>query len=198
MLDSTSPPADAPPRERGPAAVFLDRDGTVIEDRHHLSDPDGVRLLPGAAEAVAALNRAGRKVLLITNQSGIGRGIFSEADFRAVQARVEELLASAGAHLDGVYLCPHSPDRQPPCECRKPATELYRRAAAEHGVELAGAAYIGDRLRDVLPAGELGGTGILLGTDPRDDPRAEGPPGMLRVASLSEAVEALLRRPPTD
>jgi D-glycero-D-manno-heptose 1,7-bisphosphate phosphatase len=176
----------------GRGAVFLDRDGTVIEDRHHLSDPEGVRLLPGAAEAVADLNRAGLPVLLITNQSGIGRGIFTEADFSAVQARVEELLARAGAHLDGVYLCPHSPDQQPPCECRKPGTALYRRAAAEHGVELAASAYIGDRLRDVLPAAELGGTPILLGSDPRDHPEAEGPPGLLRVASLSEAVAALL------
>jgi D-glycero-D-manno-heptose 1,7-bisphosphate phosphatase len=182
--------------ERG--AVFLDRDGTVIEDHHHLGDPAGVLLLPGAAEAVAELNRAGLPVLLITNQSGIGRGIFSEADFAAVQARVEELLARAGAHLDGVYLCPHSPEQQPPCDCRKPATALYRRAAAEHGVDFAASAYIGDRLRDVLPAAELGGTPILLGTDPRDDPRAEGPPGMLRVRSLSEAVRALLDGPRAD
>ena len=183
---------------RGRRAVFLDRDGTVIEDRHHLSDPEGVRLLPGAAEAVASLNRAGLPVILITNQSGIGRGIFSEAEFSAVQTRVEDLLASSGAHLDGVYLCPHSPDREPPCDCRKPATALYRRAAAEHGLDLAAAAYIGDRLRDVLPAGELGGTAFLIGADPRDDPNAAGPPGMLRVASLSEAVERLLGNLPTD
>ena len=182
--------------ERG--AVFLDRDGTVIEDHHHLSDPAGVRLLPGAAEAVAELNRAGLPVLLVTNQSGIGRGIFTEADFAAVQARVEELLERAGAHLDGVYLCPHSPERQPPCDCRKPATALYRRAAAEHGIHFAASAYIGDRLRDVLPAAELGGTPILLGADPRDDPRADGPPGMLRVASLSEAVRTLLGASPAD
>ena len=173
-------------------AVFLDRDGTIIEDRHHLSDPEGVRLLPGAAEAVAALNRAGLRVLLITNQSGIGRGVFSRDDFDAVQARVEELLASSGARLDGVYLCPHSPELNPPCDCRKPATGLYRRAAAEHDVDLSASAYVGDRLRDVLPAGELGGTAILLGADPRDDPAAEGPPGMLRLSSLSEAVDALL------
>lgn len=182
----------------GRGAVFLDRDGTVIEDRHHLSDPAGVRLIPGAAEAVAALNRAGLPVLLVTNQSGIGRGIFTEADFRAVQGRVEELLASAGAHLDGVYLCPHSPEQEPPCDCRKPATALYRRAAAEHGIDFTASAYIGDRLRDVLPADELGGTPILLGADPRDDPRAATPAGMLRVDSLSDAVRALLRRLPAD
>ncbi|HEX7239268.1 MAG TPA: HAD-IIIA family hydrolase, partial [Longimicrobiaceae bacterium] len=101
-------------------AVFLDRDGTVIHDAHYLADPEGVRLLPGAAEAVARLNRAGVPVVLVTNQSGIGRGLFSEADFRAVQDRVEALLAAGGARIDAVYHCPHAPDADPPCDCRKP------------------------------------------------------------------------------
>ena len=182
----------------GRGAAFLDRDGTVIEDRHHLSDPEGVRLIPGSAAAVAALNRAGMPVLLVTNQSGIGRGIFSEEDFAAVQVKVEEMLALEGAHLDGVYLCPHAPDRIPACDCRKPATGLYRRAAADHGVDLASSVYIGDRLRDVLPAGELGGRAFLIGADPRDADGGGGPPGMLRVASLSEAVEAFLAERPAD
>jgi histidinol-phosphate phosphatase family protein len=182
----------------GRGAAFLDRDGTVIEDRHHLSDPEGVRMLPGAAAAVAALNQAGIPVLLITNQSGIGRGIFSEADFLAVQRKVEENLAREGAHLDGVYVCPHSPDRVPACECRKPGTALYLRAAAEHGIDPAASVYIGDRLRDVLPAATLGGRGFLIGADPRDHGRRRGPPGMLRVASLSEAVAAVLAAIPAD
>ena len=120
----------------GRAAVFLDRDGTVIEDRHHLSDPAGVRLLPGAAEAVAALNRAGLPVILVTNQSGIGRGIFTEEQFAAVQAQVELLLAEAGARIDRVYLCPHSPEMTPPCRCRncslrsrKPCSSAGERSA---------------------------------------------------------------------
>ena len=177
-------------------AAFLDRDGTVIEDQHHLSDPAGVRLLPGAAAAVARLNRAGIPVLLVTNQSGIGRGIFSHEDFSAVQARTEEMLAREGARLDGVYLCPHAPDDA--CDCRKPATGLYLRAAAEHAVDPAASVYIGDRLRDVLPAGKLGGRAFLIGADPRDAAGGDGPPGMVRVASLSEAVDALLGTPPAD
>ena len=177
-------------------AAFLDRDGTVIEDRHHLSDPEGVRLLPGAAAAIARLNRAEIPVLLVTNQSGIGRGIFSHDDFSAVQAAVEAMIAREGARLDGVYLCPHAPDEA--CDCRKPATALYRRAAAEHGVDPAASAYIGDRLRDVLPAAELGGRAFLIGADPRDADEGDAPPGMRRVASLSEAVDALLGPGPGD
>lgn len=137
-------------------------------------------------------------MILVTNQSGIGRGIFTEAQFDAVQARVEQLLNEAGARFEGVYLCPHSPEMTPACRCRKPGTELYLRASAEHGLNLAESVYIGDRLRDVLPAGELGGTGFLLGADPRDDPGAQGPPGMRRVASLAEAVDALLGGSPSD
>jgi D-glycero-D-manno-heptose 1,7-bisphosphate phosphatase len=146
-------------------AVFLDRDGTVIEDRHYLSDPQGVRVLPGAAQAVARLNRAGILAVLVTNQSGIGRGYFSESDFLAVQRRMVQALAAAGAHLDGMYHCPHSPEHVPPCDCRKPAVGLFELAARELGINLAHSFFIGDRLRDVTPAGRWGGTGILVGGD---------------------------------
>jgi len=149
----------------GPAsrrAVFLDRDGTVIHDRHYLGDPDGVELLPTAAAAIARFNRAGIPVLLVTNQSGIGRGMFSEADFQAVQRRIEELLAEHGARLDGVYHCPHAPDAGPPCECRKPAPGLFVRAAREHDLDLAQCAFVGDRARDLEPALLFGGLPVLV------------------------------------
>ncbi|MBV9773562.1 MAG: HAD family hydrolase, partial [Gemmatimonadetes bacterium] len=128
-------------------AVFLDRDGTVIHDAEYLSDPAGVRLMPGAGEAVARLNRAGIPVVLVTNQSGIGRGYFTEADFRAVQARLAEVLAAAGARLDAVYYCPHGPDDG--CDCRKPALGLWLRAAREMGLDLERSWYVGDRARDL-------------------------------------------------
>lgn len=168
-------------------AVFLDRDGTVIVDRHYLATPDGVALLPGAGEAVARLNQAGFVVLLVTNQSGIGRGYFSEDDFSAVQNRMATLLAEHGAWLDGVYHCPHAPDRDPPCECRKPAHGLFLRAADEHAVDLVRSVFIGDRVRDVTPALALGGTGILLGPG-----RESLPPGIRVVESLAEAVGQVL------
>lgn len=179
-----------PPAPALPAAVFLDRDGTVIEDRHYLADPAGVVLLPGAGPSVARLNRAGIPVLLVTNQSGIGRGMFSEDDFGAVQRRMVELLAEYGGRLDGVYHCPHAPGRSPPCDCRKPSPGLFLRAAREHSVDLRRAVAIGDRLRDLTPALELGAGGILL----EAGPGGEGmpPPGIRVAGSLAEAVELLL------
>lgn len=172
--------------------VFLDRDGTVIVDRHYPGDPDAVELLPGAAEAVARLNRAGLPVLLVTNQSGIGRGLISEADFHAVQLRVQELLAAAGARVDGVYHCPHAPDAEPRCECRKPLTGLFRRAAAEHAVAPERSWFVGDRSRDVLPGLELGGMAMLLTGTREGAETEEVPPQVLRVATLGEAVERIL------
>jgi D-glycero-D-manno-heptose 1,7-bisphosphate phosphatase len=187
MPASTSPPV----KDLRPA-VFLDRDGTVIHDAHYLADPAGVRLLPGAAEAVARLNRVGLPVVLVTNQSGIGRGYFSEADFQAVQEALVRLLAKRGARLDAVYHCPHAPDHQPPCDCRKPEPGLFLRAARELRVDPARSWYVGDRVRDVAPAGRLGGTGILL-----RGPAGEGetpPPGVGVAGSLAEAVERILVR----
>lgn len=177
--------------ERGPA-VFLDRDGTLIHDAEYLSDPEGVRLLPGAGEAVARLNRAGIPVILVTNQSGIGRGYYTEDDFRAVQERVAEVLARQGARLDAVYHCPHAPGDPLPCECRKPEVGLFVRAAAEHGVDPARSWYVGDRVRDVIPAGRLGGTGILVCTPEYAHEAAGAPAGTLLVDSLPDAVDVVL------
>lgn len=170
-------------------AVFLDRDGTVIEDRHYLADPEGVALLPGAAEAVARLNRAGLPVILVTNQSGIGRGYFTEASFAAVQARLEAHLAARGARIDGVYHCPHGPEEG--CECRKPSPGLFLRAAREHGLDLARSFLVGDRVRDVSPALALGATGILVRSGP--GPAETPPPGVESAGSLAAAADLVLR-----
>ncbi|MBT8462938.1 MAG: HAD family hydrolase [Gemmatimonadetes bacterium] len=143
-----------------PRAVFLDRDGTLIRDTGYVADPDDVELLPRAADGLRLLNEAGVPAVIVTNQSGIGRGYFSLATFEAVQSRVESLLFAEGARVDGVYFCPHAPEEG--CECRKPGLGLYRLAAAELGVEMAGALYVGDRARDVLPAQALTGMGMLV------------------------------------
>lgn len=176
-------PSEAAPPHR--PAVFLDRDGTLIHDRRYLADPAGVELIPGAAEAVARLNRAGLPVLLVTNQSGIGRGMFGEAEFRAVQAATEAALARRGARLDGVWHCPHAPEEG--CGCRKPLPGLFLRAAAEAGVDPAASWYVGDRARDVEPGVRLGGRGLLVG-----GAGEEAPPGARTVASLAEAVDVIL------
>lgn len=153
--------ADPAPLRRG---AFLDRDGTLIEDRHYLSDPDGVVLIPGAAAAVRALNAADVAVVVVTNQSGIARGYFTEADYERVAARVAELFAGAGARIDAAYHCPHHPDVSGECSCRKPGTGLYERAAAELAVDPARSLFVGDRWRDVAPALALGGLGVLVAT----------------------------------
>ena len=158
-----------------PSAVFLDRDGTIIEDAHYLSKPEQVLLLPGAADAIARINAAMVPAIVITNQSGIGRGIFTDDDHRRISDRLNELLSEKGARIDATYHCPHRPDEA--CECRKPGTLLFRNAAADHGIDLTRALYIGDRFRDVEPGIVLGGNGVLI-------PSSETP-----AADTLEAVE---------
>lgn len=170
-------------------AVFLDRDGTLIRDHHFIGKPGMVELLPGVGAAVRHLNDAAWPVVVVTNQSGIARGLFTEADYERVRKRFESLLDESGGRIDATYMCPHHPDFTGPCECRKPGTLLFRRAAEQLGLDLAASWYIGDKLRDVTPAGELGGRGILVPNDetPRDEiGRARKEFGV--AATLDEAV----------
>jgi D-glycero-D-manno-heptose 1,7-bisphosphate phosphatase len=155
----------------GLPAVFLDRDGTIIADRHYLRDPAGVELLPGAAWALGQLNQARIPVVVVTNQSGIGRGYFSVAEYERVAARLDELLAADGARIDASYMCPHAPDAREPCACRKPGVLLYERAIADHGLDGAASFFVGDMWRDIVPARAFGGRGILIPTDktPREE-----------------------------
>ncbi len=149
----------------GPAlrgVVFFDRDGTLIADEHYLSDPERVRLRPGAAAAVRAVHDAGLAAVVVTNQSGIARGMFTEADYEAVRARLDALLAAEGARLDLSVHCSHGPDTVPACDCRKPAPGLFQRAADRLGLDLARAGGIGDRVRDLAPVVALGGVGVLV------------------------------------
>jgi D-glycero-D-manno-heptose 1,7-bisphosphate phosphatase len=174
-------------------AVFLDRDGTIIEDSGYIADPTAVRLLPGAAPAIARLNRAGLPAVVVTNQSGIARGLLDEAAYASTKRRLDDLLAAAGAHLDAHYHCPHHPDLTGACECRKPGPLLYRRAADEHGLDLAGSWWVGDRLRDVLPAERFGGKGLLIGRPrPEDLPRSADT-AFRRVRDLPAAVDIILQ-----
>jgi D-glycero-D-manno-heptose 1,7-bisphosphate phosphatase len=143
-------------------AVFLDRDGTIIEDVGYLGDPDGVRIIPGAAEAIARLNQAGIPAVVVTNQSGIARGLLDEAAYQATRARLDRLLGDRGARLDGHYHCPHHPAITGPCDCRKPGLLLYRRAAEDLRLDLRASWWVGDQTRDVEPATALGGRGIMI------------------------------------
>jgi histidinol-phosphate phosphatase family protein len=174
-------------------AVFLDRDGTIIHDADYLRNPDDVELLPGAARAIARLNARGMPVIVVTNQSGIARGLLTHDDYDAVRRRLDALLAAGGAHVDASYICPHHPDYTGACECRKPGTLLYRQAAAEHGIDLTRSAFVGDRWRDVAPAVELGGRAVLVSgpSTPVDDLRQAAAEAEV-VLSLGEAVDRIL------
>ena len=150
--------------ETGRRAVFLDRDGTIVEDPGFLHEPGKVRLLPGAGEAIRQLSQAGWLVITVSNQSGIARGLYDAAAYGAVQRRLVELLAAHGAGLDGAYFCPHHPEFTGPCECRKPGLLLFREAAAALGLELARCVWVGDRRSDIEPARRLGGRALLVET----------------------------------
>jgi D-glycero-D-manno-heptose 1,7-bisphosphate phosphatase len=145
-------------------AAFLDRDGTIIRDTGYLHDPAAVELLPGAAAAIRRFRDAGWAVVVVSNQSGIARGLYPEAAYHAVQARLAELLAAAGARMDAAYFCPHHPEITGPCECRKPGIRLFEQAAREHHLDLGRSIWVGDRPSDVEPARHWGGRAFLVRT----------------------------------
>ena len=150
-------------------AVFLDRDGTLIEESGYLDRLDRLRLFPWTVDAVRLLNRAGFKVIVITNQSGIGRGLVDEPFVEATHRELRARLEAGGARVDAIYYCPHHPDAEVEayrlrCDCRKPATGLFTRAIDELGLDPARSIAVGDRWYDLEPAIALGGRGVLVRT----------------------------------
>ena len=143
-------------------AIFLDRDGTINEEVHYLSHPDQVRLIAGSAEAIRELRAAGHAIVVVTNQSGLTRKYFNQETLDQIHARLRAELAQHDAWLDDIYVCPHHPDDG--CECRKPGSQLYERAAREHQIDLAHSVMIGDKDTDVLAARKLNMRGILVRT----------------------------------
>ncbi|HKT08595.1 MAG TPA: HAD family hydrolase [Gemmatimonadaceae bacterium] len=174
-------------------AVFLDRDGTVNVDTGYVRRAADVALIPGAARAIARLNAAHVPVVVVTNQSGLGRGIMSSAEYVGVRDRVAELLREqARAHVDATYECPHDP-RLGECACRKPGTALFARAAHDLDLALDRSWYVGDRWRDIAPALELGGEGILVPSASTPDDDLDTAHARARVAdTLGEVVDAVL------
>lgn len=149
------------------AAVFLDRDGTINEDVGYLADPNEFRLLPGTAEGIKLLKRAGFKVIVISNQSGIARGLFSEEVVRKIDKKMQDELLNRGTFLDAVYFCPHHPDiGEPPyrqdCYCRKPKPGILLQAAKIYRINLAHSYMVGDKLSDIEAGRRAGCRTILL------------------------------------
>jgi D-glycero-D-manno-heptose 1,7-bisphosphate phosphatase len=142
--------------------VILDRDGTLIVERHYLSDPKQVMLLPGAAEGLRQLRRLGLGLVVVTNQSAIARGLIDAARLNAIHRRVRRLLRSAGIILDGLYWCPHHPDDG--CHCRKPGVGLVQQAARELGFDPRRSFVVGDKPCDIDLGQRLGATTLLVRT----------------------------------
>ncbi len=176
-------------------AVFLDRDGTIVHDVHYLARPEQLRLIEGAADAMARLSAAGLPLIVVTNQSGIGRGMFSEADFARITARLDEMLAAQGVTLTATYHCPDAPDVPEAESCRKPNDRMHQRAAREHDLDLRQSFYIGDKWRDVVPAVTHEAMGILVPT--ADTPFSElskAKDDAIVATTLTAAVDRVLRR----
>jgi histidinol-phosphate phosphatase family protein len=178
-------------------AAFLDRDGTLIEDSHYLSRPEAIRILPGAVDAVKRLNKAGVVVVIVTNQSGIARGLMTEDDYTKVADRLVALFADAGARIDASYHCPHHPAITGACDCRKPALGMYIEARDALGLDTTKSLFVGDRFRDVGPGNALGGRAILVpgSNTPHEDLTLAERDAEL-ASSLGEAVDRYLRESP--
>jgi D-glycero-D-manno-heptose 1,7-bisphosphate phosphatase len=148
-------------------AVFIDRDGTLNEDIGYVSTPDELILYPWAAEAVRLVNHSGFKAIVITNQSGIARGMYSEQTLGTIHKRMITQLAREGARIDGVYYCPHHPDigavdYRKACNCRKPQTGMLDAAAREHNIDLPRSFVIGDKASDITLAENAGARSALV------------------------------------
>ena len=191
-------------RDRVPGSLplptlFLDRDGVVIRDRNYLADPADVELLPGVAKAMARARAAGWQLIGVSNQSGLGRGYFSAADFGAVMTRLAEELAEEKACFDGFFYCPHAPEAE--CQCRKPRLGMLTEAARDFDWDPRRSWVIGDKACDV-DLGQNAGIGSILvrtGYGAEQEPavtrRWAGTDRVLVATDLLDAVGQLLVRP---
>lgn len=156
---------------KGCKVVFLDRDGTMNEEVNYLYKKEDLKLIAGTAEAVRLLNEAGYKVIVVTNQAGVARGYYTEADVKILHDYMNELLAKKSAHVDAFYYCPHHPEHgigiyKQKCHCRKPETGMFEAAEKDlpEGIDKAHSYMIGDKRIDAMSGKNFGIKGILVGT----------------------------------
>jgi len=188
----------------GKPAVFLDRDGTINEQMGYINHTCRFKLLPGAAEAIRKLNDAGIPVVVVSNQSGLARGYFPEELLTAVHDKMNKQLAETGAHVDGIYYCPHHPEAKEEryradCSCRKPKPGLVLQASEEMGLDPKRSYLVGDRWSDIKTAANCGATSILVRTGyGRGDEQYIGPKQEIqpdfKADDLLEAVTLILRQ----
>jgi D-glycero-D-manno-heptose 1,7-bisphosphate phosphatase len=169
--------------------IVLDRDGTLVVDRGYLDDPAGLEFAPGAADALRCWCVNGYRLLVITNQSGVGRGLFPAASVEAMNARLHVMVAESGARLEAIYYCPHRPDAG--CNCRKPALGLLRQAASELRFSPELAVVIGDKASDIEFGQRARAKTVLISTNP---PTAMQISPDLIQPNLMDAARAVIAR----
>ena len=177
--------------------VVLDRDGTLVVDRDYLDDPAELEFLPGVAEGLRHLYEQGYRLLVISNQSGVGRGLFSLERLEQINARLRQMVRAVGADLAGIYCCPHRPEDG--CACRKPGTELLLQAARELGFDPKEAVVIGDKGSDVELGRRVGAATLLISNDPnaRTEPPADHVvPDLIAASSLIDLLRDERSRSP--
>ncbi len=179
------------------AAVFLDRDGTVNEEVGYLSQLEELKLIPGAAEAIRQINESGMKAVVVTNQSGVARGFFTEEFVAKANAQLNEMLRSEGAFIDRFYYCPHHPtEGKDPyriaCPCRKPEPGMLLEAAQDLDIDLTRSYVVGDMLKDLTVAQRVGAKGVLVRTGYGKNIVVTDKPAFI-ANDLREAVEWILK-----
>jgi D-glycero-D-manno-heptose 1,7-bisphosphate phosphatase len=180
--------------------VFLDRDGTVIEEVGYLDRIDRIRFFPYSIDAIRLLNRAGYAVIVATNQAGVARGFFDEVFVESTHRALADTIAAGGARVDAFYYCPHHPDAavasyRQACDCRKPQPGMLRRAAADHQLDLGRSFVVGDRDHDITAGTVAGAQGVLVrtGYGDRVEPARHGAAAV--ADNLMAAVSWILRQP---
>ncbi len=196
-------PRRPPPYVQVGGGVLLDRDGVISEQSAFVNEPDDLKLIPGAVDAIARLNRAGWPVAVITNQGGIAMGYLTEETLGRIHDKLERLLADAGAHVDAIFYCAHHQDAKLPqyktdCHCRKPAIGMLEKARDRLGIDLTRSVVVGDATTDVLAGQRAGCSTILVRTGfGGQDGKAVAEPDAV-VDSLVDAVDLILASAPRN
>jgi histidinol-phosphate phosphatase family protein len=174
-------------------AVFLDRDGTVIREKNYLRHIKDIQLIAGVVPALKKLRKHGFKLVLVTNQSGIGRGYFTEEKLLRIHDHFQEMLGKKGVRFDAIYYCPHHPDDN--CACRKPKLGLVKRAKKELNIDIRASYTVGDHTNDFLLGQNMGGKGIfvLTGHGPREKEKIMASDGKLKPDYIAKNLSAAVR-----
>ncbi|HLO64134.1 MAG TPA: D-glycero-beta-D-manno-heptose 1,7-bisphosphate 7-phosphatase [Azonexus sp.] len=173
--------------------VILDRDGVInFDSAQFIKSPEEWKPIPGSVEAIAKLKQNGYRVVVATNQSGVGRGLFDMDTLNKIHAKMHKTVVDGGGQIDAIFYCPHAADSK--CDCRKPKPGMFKRISETLNVELAGVPAIGDSLRDLQACVALGCQPMLVRTGKGEKTKADGnlPDGTLEFADLAAAVEHIL------